>query len=110
MTEVCSLVDDLGVDPLTFLMHSLQERFGDLGEEVRVQAVTELMSFSRKGNENVDALLVRFDSIRTRAAEQGGAVVSVQGVARLLLRGRWDLGQTAFSNLSEVCFRPMKPS
>lgn len=80
------VVNGTPVDPLTFLMHTLQERFGNLGEEVRVQAVTELMSFSRKGNENIDALLVRFDSIRTRAAEQGGAIVSVQGVAWLLLR------------------------
>ena len=74
------------VDPLTFLMHALQERFGNLGEEVRVQAVTELMSFNRKGNEPIDSLLVRFDSVRTRAADQGGAIVSVQGVTWILLR------------------------
>ena len=80
------LVNGVAVDPLTFLMHSLQERFGNLGEEVRVQAITELMSFHRRGHEPIDALLVRFDSIRTRAAEQGGAIVSIQGVTWILLR------------------------
>ena len=80
------LINGAQVDPLTYLMHALQERFGNLGEEVRVQAITELMSFNRKGNEPVDSLLVRFDSIRARAAEQGGAVVGVQGVAWILLR------------------------
>ena len=80
------LINGAQVDPLTYLMHALQERFGNLGEEVRVQAITELMTFNRKGNEPVDSLLVRFDSIRARAAEQGGAVVGVQGVAWILLR------------------------
>lgn len=80
------LINGVQVDPLTYLMHALQERFGNLGEEVRVQAITELMGFNRKGNEPIDALLVRFDSIRARAAEQGGAIVSVQGVTWILLR------------------------
>lgn len=80
------IVNGVAVDPLTYLMHALQERFGNLGEEIRVQAITELMSFSRKGHEPIDSLLVRFDSIRARAAEQGGAVVSVQGVTWILLR------------------------
>jgi hypothetical protein len=80
------LINGVQVDPLTYVMHALQERFGNLGEEIRVQSITELMSFHRKGNEPVDSLLVRFDSIRSRAAEQGGAVVGVQGVAWILLR------------------------
>eukprot|EP00435_Cladocopium_sp_Y103_P018732 s696_g4.t1 len=80
------LIHGVQVDPLTYLMHALQERFGNLGEEVRVQAITELMGFNRKGNEPIDSLLVRFDSIRSRAAEQGGAIVSVQGVTWILLR------------------------
>eukprot|EP00438_Fugacium_kawagutii_P035880 Skav204682 [mRNA] locus=scaffold1284:96116:106049:- [translate_table: standard] len=80
------LINGVQVDPLTYLMHALQERFGNLGEEVRVQAITELMSFQRKGNEPIDVLLVRFDSIRSRAADQGGAVVGVQGLAWILLR------------------------
>ena len=80
------IINSTPVDPLTFLMHSLQERFGNLGEEVRIQAVTELMGFSRKGQESIDALLVRFDSVRARSAEQGGAIISIQGVSWLLLR------------------------
>ena len=80
------VVNGVAVDPLTYLMHALQEHFGNLGEEVRVQAITELMGFTRNGNEPIDSLLVRFDSVRTRAAEQGGAIVSIQGVTWILLR------------------------
>ena len=36
------VINGIAVDPLTFLMHALQERFGNLGAEVRVQAVTRL--------------------------------------------------------------------
>eukprot|EP00438_Fugacium_kawagutii_P025194 Skav218080 [mRNA] locus=scaffold3382:13254:23272:- [translate_table: standard] len=80
------VINGVQVDPLTYFMHALQERFGNLGEEVRMQAITELMGFARRGHEPIDALLVRFDSIRARAAEQGGAVVSVQGITWILLR------------------------
>ncbi|CAK9060240.1 unnamed protein product [Durusdinium trenchii] len=80
------VVNGVAVDPLAYLMHALQEHFGNLGEEVRVQAITELMGFTRNGNEPIDSLLVRFDSVRTRAAEQGGAIVSIQGVTWILLR------------------------
>ena len=80
------VINGVQVDPLTYLMHSLQERFGNLGEEVRVQTITELMGFQRKNHETIDSLLVRFDTVRTRAAEQGGAVVSIQGISWLLLR------------------------
>lgn len=80
------LVNNVFVDPLTYLMHALQERFGNLGEEVRVQAVTDLMGFSRRNHETIDSLLVRFGSIRGRAADQGGAILSVQGITWILLR------------------------
>jgi hypothetical protein len=80
------VINGTQVDPLTYLMHSLQERFGNLGEEVRVQAVTELMTFQRKHHEPIDSLLVRFEAVRSRSAEQGGAIVSIQGISWLLLR------------------------
>ena len=80
------VINGTQVDPLTYLMHSLQERFGNLGEEVHVQAVTELMTFQRKHHEPIDSLLVRFEAVRSRSAEQGGAIVSIQGISWLLLR------------------------
>ena len=49
------VINGTQVDPLTYLMHSLQERFGNLGEEVRIQAVTELMTFQRKHHEPIDS-------------------------------------------------------
>ena len=32
------LINGVQVDPLTYVMHALQERFGNLGEEIRVQS------------------------------------------------------------------------
>ena len=106
------LINGVQVDPLTYVMHALQERFGNLGEEIRVQSFTELMSFRRKGNGPVDPLLVPFDSIRSRAAEQGGAVVGVQGVAWILLRaiGITDQQLIQLLHLSTDCFLQMRLS
>ena len=55
------------VPPTTYLTHSLAERRGQLGEEERTQAVTQLMNFNRRQGERVDDLLTRFDIARHRA-------------------------------------------
>ena len=44
-------VNGVAVDPMTYLMHSLSERYSELGEETRLAALTDLMNFSRRGQE-----------------------------------------------------------
>ena len=63
---------------MTFLMHALFERYAQLGEETRLAAMTELMTLSRHGQERIDDLLTRFDTIRQRANDQGQMMLNVQ--------------------------------
>lgn len=37
------IINGVVVDPMTFLMHALSERYAQLGEETRLEAVTELI-------------------------------------------------------------------
>ena len=73
-------------DPMTFVMHALSERYARLGEETRLAALTELMQFTRRGREGIDALIARFDIVRQRANDEGQITMSVQGLAWILLR------------------------
>ena len=74
------------VDPLTYIMHALAERFADLGEELRLTSITDLFNFSRQGNERIDELITRFDLIRQRSFDLGQLTMSITGLAYILLR------------------------
>ena len=80
------IVNGVQVDSMTFLMHTLSERFSQLGEETRMQSMTDLMNFRREGREPIDALIRRFDILRQRANAQGQLTLSIQGLVWLLLR------------------------
>lgn len=80
------VINGVNVDPMTFLMHALSERYAQLGEETRLSAITELMNFARHGRERVDDLITRFDRIRQRANQEGQMTMSVQGLSWILLR------------------------
>ena len=80
-------VNGAQVDPLTFLLHALSERFAALGDEVRLGAITDLLCFGRRSSyETVDDLLARFDILRQRAFDQGQLTMSITGLVWLLLR------------------------
>ena len=67
-------------------MHSLSERYAQLGEESRLAAITDLMNFTRRGSERIDDLITRFDTVRNRAELQGQVAMSIEGLVRILLR------------------------
>ena len=71
---------------MTFLMHSLSERYSRLGEETRLSSLTDLLTFSRQGQERIDDLISRFDTVRQAANNQGQLALSFQGLAWILLR------------------------
>ena len=79
-------VNGVAMDPLTYLIHSLSERFGMLGEESIIGSMSDLMTFQRQRGEDIDTLLTRFDEIRQRARDQGIMIMNVQGLSWLLLR------------------------
>ena len=53
------LVAGVHQDPVNYLLYMLAQAFAPLGEEARMQAMRELMSFHRERNESVDAILSR---------------------------------------------------
>ena len=79
------MINGQQVGPLTYLLTHLSLHFAPLGEETRMNAVTELMSFHRQNNEAIDALLARFMSLRIRAQQGGGGVMSWEMYSWLLL-------------------------
>ena len=80
------LINGAQVDALTFLMHSLSERYAPLGEESRLKAMTEIFNFQRLSGESVDDLLTRFDITRQVAADEGGVGLNVQALSWFLLK------------------------
>ena len=65
------LINGVRVPPMTFLMHSLAERWGQLGEEERAAALSALMNFNRQDHGRIDDLPERFDILRNRAQVAG---------------------------------------
>lgn len=81
------MINGQQLDPVSFLIHGLSTRFSPLDDEIRIRAAQDLLHFQRKGNEAVDVLITRFETIRARArTEGGGANISTESAALILLR------------------------
>ena len=83
-----AMVNGVQVDPVTSLLSQLAAAFAPLGEEARIQAMSEIMNFHRQGaNETTDALIQRFKMLKWRAA-QGNAGINMtwEGYTWLLLK------------------------
>ena len=62
------------VGPVTFIIASLAQTFAPLSEEVRLQALNELMTLHRRPGERIDELQSRFRVLRHRAQSQGAGL------------------------------------
>ena len=71
---------------LMILVRTLAHRYAPLEQEAQTKAVSEFLSFNRQAGESVDALLVRFDVLRNRAALRGGLGMNPAGLSWLLIR------------------------
>ena len=63
------MVNGQPVGPVSYILSHLALRFAPLGEETRMNAVTELMQFHRNANGTIDALLVRYMTLRYKAQQ-----------------------------------------
>ena len=79
-------LNGIQVDPVTYIMNVLAERYAQLGEELRLKAIKEFMDFDRKNHESIDDLLTRFEIVRNRATEVGNFDMSYEGISYMLLR------------------------
>ena len=80
------VVNGVAVDPVTYLLGSLHARFADLEEESRLASMTEMLAFTRRPGETINALLARYETVRQRAAIEGQIVMSIEGCSLQILR------------------------
>ena len=80
------IVNGVQVDPVTMLFHGLQERFGPLGEETRMTAMVELMTFDRRHGERINEVASRFEVTRAVASRDAGFTMNTEAVAMTFLR------------------------
>ncbi len=76
----------VAVDPVTYLLAALHARFASLEEESRLTSMTEMLAFTRRPGETINALLARYETVRQRAAVEGQFTMSVEGCALQILR------------------------
>ena len=81
-----ALLNGNRVDGVTHVMNILAERYGQLGQELRLKVIKDFLDFDRKHHESIDDLLTRFEIAKTRATELGNFDMSIEGVAHMLLR------------------------
>ena len=74
------------LDPVSFIIAGLRARFGQLDEEARLAAMTEMLAFTRHRGETINDVLSRYELVRGRARDEGNFVMSVEGAALQLLR------------------------
>ena len=67
-------------------MHLLAENYAQLGEEVRLSSLTELLNFQRRSGEMTDELITRFDVARISAAHMGQLDISPHGMSWMLFK------------------------
>ena len=67
------------VDPVTYLMGALHQRFSALEEESRLTCMTEMSAFARRLGEHINSLLARYEAVRQRAAVEGHILMSTEG-------------------------------
>eukprot|EP00959_Pyramimonas_sp_CCMP1952_P340782 7137921-Pyramimonas_sp.AAC.1 len=79
-------INGVQVGAMTFVLHSLSERYGPLGEETRMKASKALLRFQAEPREKIDDLLTRFDIVRHRAEHEGGLGINIQTTAEILLQ------------------------
>ena len=79
-------VNGVQLDPVSYVIHGLHTRFAQLGEESRLVAMTEMLSFQRRPNEGINEVLTRYEVVRQRARNEGQFVMTTEGCALQLLR------------------------
>ena len=80
------MINGVMVDPVSYIVYGLHARFAQLGEESRLVAMTEMLSFARGPRESINEVLTRYEIVRQRARTEGQFVMSTEGCALQLLR------------------------
>ena len=79
-------IEGVQTDPVTYLLYSLGNRFEALEDERALQSGTQLLDFSHRPGERIDALLTRFDLARHEADIVGAGIHNFHQLSTILLR------------------------
>ena len=55
------------MDPVSYLITGLHQRFAPLDDEARIRATHKLLSFGRRSGQHIDNLILRFEMVRRPA-------------------------------------------
>ena len=80
------LVNGIQYDPVSLLIRSLEQRFGELEDETRLAAMNEFQSFRMHPGEKFDAFISRYEISRNRASRDGDYKQSAEQCAIQLVR------------------------
>ena len=72
--------------PVSYILAGLAMRYGQLGDESRLQAITEYQCFHKYPGERIDEFLSRFNVVRIRAEQDGGFQQSIELHSLQLMR------------------------
>ena len=81
---------------LMYLLQNIGEKFAPLEVELSARAMNDMMNFHRQHGESIDALLSRFEMVRTRAMTRGGMGMTYEGLTWILMKAvglnadQWD--------------------
>ena len=73
-------------DPLSFLLHSIAAKWGDLGQETSVAAMKALLNFTAGHREPIDSLITRFEIVRDAAEQDAQLVIGARQATWHLLK------------------------
>ena len=68
------------LDPLSYLVVGLHARFARLGEETRLQATRDLLSFGRRSGEGINQALARYEIFVDEHAQKDSSLCQPKGV------------------------------
>ena len=64
-------INGVAYQPVEFILKGLETRFARFDDEIRINAMLEMMNFRRKGHERINELVARFHEVRFRSITDG---------------------------------------
>ena len=74
-----AFIKGVQVDPITYIVIGLQQRFAMLDDEHQLAAMTQRLAFSRRQGGTINGALPRYEVVRQRAAREGNFGMSWEG-------------------------------
>ena len=71
------VVNGVQLDPVSYILHGLYQRFAQLGEKSRLIAMNDMPACHRKPNERINGVLTRYEVVRQRTRNEGQVAMTI---------------------------------